>query len=269
MTKYRMGEITAHEMREILPARPVLLLPLGSFEDQGPHAPMGDYLSAERMAELIAERATERGTRTLVAPALAYGGADYFGTAPGGIALGQETFRAVLRDMFACLLRHDITRLIVVNGHAGNTQAVLDTAREIWRARRVLFPSFYLWKIARGLMPGIVGPEKTEQTSGHGADPLTSIAAHLFPQWMRPDLTPPPHDAPDILGMPVTGFGTASFEGAEIDVPIELSEITPDAVFGANARLCSAETGTELVEALTELGARFVRHYDERSRQGL
>ena len=263
MTKYRMGEITAHEMRDILPERPVVLLPLGSFEDQGPHAPMGDYLSAERMAELIAERATAGGVRTLVAPVLAYGGADYFGTAPGGIALGQETFRAVLRDMFACLLRHDITRLIVVNGHAGNTQAVLDSAREIWRARRVLIPSFYLWKIARSLMPSIVGAEKTRQTSGHGADPLTSIATHLFPHWMRPDLTPPPHDPPDILGMTVTGFGTARFEGAEIDVPIELSEIAPDAVFGADARGCSAETGARLVEALTELGARFVRHYAE------
>src|SRR5690242_2204559 len=194
MTKFRMGEITAHEMREILLARPVVLLPLGSFEDQGPHAPMGDYLSAERMAERIAERATTHGTRTLVAPVLAYGGADYFGTAPGGIALGQETFRAVLRDMFACLLRHDIPQLIVVNGHAGNTQAVLDTAREIWRTRRVLIPSFYLWKIARGLMPGIIGAEGTRRTSGHGGDPLTSIATHLFPELMRPDYTPEPHE---------------------------------------------------------------------------
>jgi creatinine amidohydrolase len=241
MMKYRMGEITALEMREILPARPVVLLPLGSFEDQGPHAPMGDYLSAERMAELIAERATTRGTRTLVAPVLAYGGADFFGTAPGGIALRQETFRGVLRDMFACLLRHDISRLIV------------------------LIPSFYLWKIARGLMPSIVGAEQTKRTSGHGGDPLTSIATHLFPQWMRPDFTPLPHDAPAILGMTVTGFGTASFEGAEIDVPIELSEITPDAVFGADARGCSEETGAKLVEAVTELGARFVRHYAEKT----
>src|SRR6185437_9561000 len=223
------------EMREILPARPVVLLPLGSFEDQGPHAPMGDYLSAERMAELIAERANTRGTRTLVAPVLAYGGADYFGTAPGGIALGQETFRTVLTDIFACLLRHDITRLIVVNGHAGNTQAVLDTAREIWRERRLLIPSFYLWKIARGLMPRIVGEEVTKRTSGHGGDPLTSIAAHLFPGWMRLDLVPLPHDAPDVLGMKVSGFGTARFEEAEIDVPVELADITPDAVFGADA----------------------------------
>lgn len=265
MMKYRMGEITALEMREILRARPVVLLPLGSFEDQGPHAPMGDYLSAERMAELIAERATSRGVRTLVAPVLAYGGADFFGTAPGGIALGQETFRAVLRDMFRCLLRHDIARLVVVNGHAGNTQAVLDTAREVWRERHALIPSFYLWKIARGLMPSVVGVEQTKLTSGHGGDPLTSIATHLFPQLMRLDLTPAPHDAPDVLAMKVTGFGTASFEGAEIDLPIELSEITPDAVFGADARSCSADTGAKLVEAVTELGARFVRHCAERT----
>jgi creatinine amidohydrolase len=260
-TKYRMGELTARELRELLPIHPVVLLPLGSFEDQGPHAPMGDYLSAERMAELIAERATAAGTRTLVAPVLAYGGADFFGTAPGGIALSQETFRAVLRDMFACLMRHDIARLIVVNGHAGNTQAVLDTARDIWRERRVLIPSFYLWKIARGLMPSVIGAEGTRRTSGHGGDPLTSIATHLFPELMRPDYTPEPHEAPDIWGMRVTGFGTAQFEGAEIDVPIELAEITPDAVFGADARGCSADTGAKLVEAVTELGSRFVAHY--------
>ena len=85
--KYRMGELTAAEARDLLPTRPVVLLPMGSHEDQGPHAPMGDYFSAERMAELIAQRATEAGTRTLVAPVLPFGGADFFGTAPGGIAL--------------------------------------------------------------------------------------------------------------------------------------------------------------------------------------
>ena len=64
MMKYRMGEITARELREILPERPVVLLPLGSFEDQGPHAPMGDYLSAERMAELAAQQPGFLGVET-------------------------------------------------------------------------------------------------------------------------------------------------------------------------------------------------------------
>src|ERR1700694_482431 len=101
--KVRLSELTAVEVREILGKNPVILLPMGSHEDQGPHAPMGDYLCAQRIAELIAGRATEGGIRTVVAPVVPFGGADYFGAMPGGIALEQATLRAVLTDMFGCL----------------------------------------------------------------------------------------------------------------------------------------------------------------------
>jgi hypothetical protein len=100
MSKVRLSELTGGEAREVLARRPVILLPLGSQEDQGPHAPMGDYLSADAVAARIAAAATAAGTETLVAPVLPFGGADYFGTMPGGIALGQATLRAVLTDIF-------------------------------------------------------------------------------------------------------------------------------------------------------------------------
>ena len=74
-----MGTITGGEARELLKSNPVILLPMGSHEDQGPHAPMGDYLLAEKIAELAALQASKAGTRTLVAPVLPYGGADWFG----------------------------------------------------------------------------------------------------------------------------------------------------------------------------------------------
>jgi creatinine amidohydrolase len=266
MTKIRMGEITAGEARELLAKRPVLLLPLGSHEDQGPHAPMGDYLAAERMAELIAARARERGTETLVAPVLPYGGADYFGTMPGGIALSQGTLRAVLTDIFACLLRHDLKRLIVINGHGGNVQAIHDVTQAIYREEKVLIPSFYLWRIGYGLLPGIVGAEKAKAVSGHGADPLSSVVMQLFPERMRPDLVPAPLPKREVMGMKVTNFGTVSFEGAEIAVPVELDELAPDGVRNGDPRLSSKATGAALVEQLTELGARFVRHYAERTK---
>jgi len=259
--KYRMGELTAAEARDLLPTRPVVLLPMGSHEDQGPHAPMGDYFSAERMAELIAQRATEAGTRTLVAPVLPFGGADFFGTAPGGIALSQSTLRAVIDDMLACLLRHDVTRLIIINGHGGNVQPIHFATQDIWRDRGILIPSFYLWKVARPLLARVVGQENFARSAGHGADPLTSIAWHLFPELMRPDLVPEFHPPMRIMDLEVSGFGTARFEGTDIDVPLELSHITPDGVQGADARLASPETGAKLVDALADLGARFVRHY--------
>src|SRR3978361_2129590 len=99
-----MSEITGGEARELYARNPVILLPLGSQEDQGPHAPMGDHLCAERIAVLIAGRAPDAGTATLGVPVLPFGGRDFFGSVPGGISLSQETLRGVLRDITGCLL---------------------------------------------------------------------------------------------------------------------------------------------------------------------
>ncbi len=259
--KLRMAELTGGEARAVYAGNPVVLLPMGSHEDQGPHAPMGDYLSADAIAERIARRAGERGVRTVVAPVLPFGGADYFGSSPGGICLSQATLRAVIGDMLGCLVRHGLTRLIVVNGHGGNVQAIHEATQPFWTQRRILIPSFYLWRVGYGLLPGIVGEEKARQVSGHGADPLTSVAMHLFPALMRPDLLPGPEPLQHLMGMPLPAFGVARFEGAEIGVPVEYHEIAPQGVRAGDARGCSAETGAALVEQLTELGARFVAHY--------
>jgi creatinine amidohydrolase len=263
--KVRISEITGGEAREILARRPVILVPLGSHEDQGPHAPMGDYLFAERIAELIAERASERGTTTLVAPVLPFGGANYFGNMPGGIALAPATFRAVLADMFACLLRHGLSRLIVINGHDGNVPIIHEVSLEIYLKKNALIPSFYLWRIADSLLPSIVGAEKASRTSGHGADAITSVVMHLRPELIRSDLIPGPPSPRKIMGMPVSGVPTVKFEEAEIAVPVEFDELASDGVSSGDPRLCSAETGAALVERITELGARFVEHYAQHS----
>ncbi len=251
----RLGEITSAEARARLASAPVLLLPLGSQEDQGPHAPMGDFLCAERIATLIAERACARGHDTLVAPVLPFGGRDFFGSVPGGITLSQETLRLVLRDITGCLLRHGVRRLIVVNGHGGNAQAIHDVTQEILLARGVLVPNFQLWRIAGQLLPSILGAEQAARASGHGADPLASVAMHLFPELVRPELVPgAPAPARDVFGLEAGNFGSARFEGIEIGLPLEIggSAVTGD------ARLSSAATGARLVERLVELGAGLI-----------
>lgn len=259
--KVRLAELTQGEMQEALRRNPVVLLPMGSFEDQGPHAPMGDYLLAVRIAELIAARATEAGTATLVAPAVPFGCDDYFGASPGGISLLPSTFRAVVGDIFHALVRHGVKRMIVINGHAGNVPVVHEVAAELYRRHQVLIPSLYLWRIGYGLLPGILGAEKARASSGHGADPLTSIGMHLFPELMRPDLIPDPIEPPEVLGLRPSGYGTVLFEGAEVRIPLEYKAFAPDAVRGGDPRLCSAKTGEALVEQLTALCARFVAHY--------
>jgi creatinine amidohydrolase len=265
-TKVRLSELTAGEAREILGRKPVILLPLGSHEDQGPHAPMGDYQLAERVADLIAERANTLGIETLVAPVIPFGGANYFGSTPGGIALSQTTLRALLMDVLGCLLRHHLSNLIILNGHDGNVQCIDEVTSEIYRSSGCLIPNIYLWRIAGRLLADIVGEEKARQTYGHGADVLTSLAMHFLPDQIRWDMIPGPSERLEVMGLPVTGLATVDFEGVNISVPLEISELAPNGVAAGDPRLCTAETGAALAEKLVELGARFVRHYASHSK---
>ena len=253
--KVRLGTLTSEEARDRLGRGAVVLLPLGSHEDQGPHAPMGDYLSAELLSKRIAMAAIARGHDTLVAPVLPFGGRDFFGSVPGGIALSQQTLRLVLRDMLEALLRHGVTRLIVVNGHGGNAQAIHDETQAVWLRDGVLIPCFYLWRIAGALLPGLIGADRAQRSAGHGADPLCSVTMHLLPSLMRPDLLRPASAPSRVVdGLPITGFGTASLDGIEIGVPVELGD---DAVTG-DASLCSAETGAILTERLVAAGTALI-----------
>ena len=173
--KVHMGQITGGEAREIYSSNPVILLPMGSQEDQGPHGPMGDYLLAEKVTELIAIKATGDGTRTLVAPVLPFGGLDFFGSMIGGMTLQTQTLAAVISDMINSLHRHGLTRIVVINGHGGNVGPIDDVTRAIYRESRMVVPSLYLWRIAYSLLPDLIGTDVAARVSGHGADPLTSI----------------------------------------------------------------------------------------------
>ena len=261
--KVHMGTITGGEGRALYAQNPIVLLPMGSHEDQGPHAPMGDYLLAEKLAELIALRASSRGTRTVVAPVLAFGGADYFGPMPGGIAITPATLTCVITDMIASLHRNGLTRIVFINGHGGNVGPIAEVAREVFRRTKMVMPSLYLWRIGYGLLPGIVGAEQSKKVSGHGADPVTSTAMHLFPELIRTDMIPDgkPLKRNTTLDLPFTGLGASNFEGIEVGVPHEYDEVYHHGVGGGDPRLSSAKTGAELTEQLVERCARFVAHF--------
>lgn len=265
--KVHMGAITGGEARALYPSNPVILLPMGSHEDQGPHAPMGDYLLAEKIAELAAVRASNSGTRTLVAPVLPYGGADHFGSMIGGIAISEATLTAVIGEMVASLHRHGLTRIVVVNGHGGNVGPIAAVGREVHRRTGLLLPSLYLWRIGYGLLPKLLGPEKSKIVSGHGADPLTSIGMHLFPEMIRRDMIPSPSPLKRnaALGLPYTSLGHASFDGAEVGLPVEYDEVYTEGVGGGDPNGSSAETGAALVEQLTDIVARFAAHFAARA----
>ena len=95
-----------------------VVLPLGSTEQ---HA----YLSLET-DNILAERIAFEAAEPLgvpVLPVLAYGLTPSFAAYPGSPTLDLETYARVLADLLDSLYAQGFRRMLIVNGHGGNTPA--------------------------------------------------------------------------------------------------------------------------------------------------
>lgn len=258
----RLSELVSAEARARLVPRPVLILPMGSLEEHGPHMPMGDYLLAERLATMIAERAFEAGAPTLVLPVIPFGATDWFGSVPGGVSLRRHTLALLLEDVLACLMRHGLTRVLILNGHSGNTAVIDEVTRSVRHNSGPLVPCLHLWRSLASRWETL-GGDRT--TLGHGADPVWSVARALFPSLCRPDLVRGPEPPPPALGLPVTGFGTIDAFGLDVTVPLDLDAIAPSGVAAGDPTRGSAEIGARAVAWIVEAGSRLVAHLARQS----
>lgn len=247
--------MTFREFEAILPEKPVIIIALGSQEEQGPTCPMGDY----QLTEVVADRvAAEAGA--IVAPIMPFGYADYFRTVPGGIALRAETFCAVLEDMIVNFLDHDLNRIVILNGHSGNAPLIDVTTRLIKRDRSVMVPAIHLWRsIPDTLMASLYG-DAAGRAKGHGADPLTSVAMHVLPEKMRPDLAEDPGTFGTLLGLPTSGLAAVKFEGVDIALPVDVTDRTSSGITGGDPTVASADKGAAIVDHLVGLSVAFIRH---------
>jgi len=260
--KLKIAELTSAEARQYLTEEAVVLLPMGSLEDQGVHAPMGDYLGAECVALDIARKARELGVPTFVAPVIPFGGRDCFQSSHGGITLSAATLTAVMDDMIWSLTRQGLKKIMIVNGHGGNVAPIGDLILRWRHEAGVFIPSFYLWRASYEILKEILGPEAAAKSSGHGGDPLTSIGLHYYPAILRADLItdPAPKDL-TFKGMKLASFADVSYEGVAIQFPVEAAEAAPHGIRGGHPQFCSAETGAKLSARLAEIGAGLIRDH--------
>jgi len=254
---FRLADMTATAFAQAATQNPLILLPLGSHESHGSHLPMGDFLLADQLAERIAVAASAAGVKTFVAPCLPFGVADYFGSIPGGLSLSPQSFRRVLGDLLEGLLRHGLSNIIILNGHGGNVPVIHEVTLEIRKQRRLVIPSFYLWKVARDWMEQRLGAAGSGRF-GHGAEPLLSLSMASRGGAGRPVRAPAAKQGM-MLGLPVSGFGTLAFSGVSINAPVEFDLVPGDAEVVAWP-LASAELGAEVANALVDIGARFAVH---------
>jgi creatinine amidohydrolase len=94
------------------------VVPLGSTEQHGYLSLMVDSILPERVATEAAEP-----LGVPVFPALPYGVAPYFLAFPGTVALRLDTYLRVVTDLLDSLAGAGFRRILLVNGHGGNSPA--------------------------------------------------------------------------------------------------------------------------------------------------
>ncbi|KTG09701.1 creatininase [Haloprofundus marisrubri] len=117
----------------------VAVLPTGSVEQHGPALPLGtDFLAAETVA-----RTVDRDD-TVVLPTVPVGVSDHHRQFSGTLWTDPTTFENYVADIAASIASHGVKKVVVVNGHGGNVDALSRAARRL-RADEVAFVAPWNW----------------------------------------------------------------------------------------------------------------------------
>jgi creatinine amidohydrolase len=175
--------LTREEIGELAPAA-LLVLPVGSTEQHGPHLATGtDAL----LAAVVAERAAAAASRPetiLLAPTLAFGASDHHLPFGGTLSLGVATFQAVLKDLLASAASAGVRRVFVLNAHGGNAAACAIAVAEASRELDLV--------AATAMASDLVDPTEIEgPLHGHAGSFETSLLLALDPDRVRFELARP------------------------------------------------------------------------------
>lgn len=107
------------------------LVPTGSTEQHGPHAP----LATDRLiAEEVARRAADRDDRSvIVTPSIPIGISEEHRHFQGSLWVGPDTFRAYVGETARSLASHGVGAVVFVNAHGGNIDALDEVAARLTR----------------------------------------------------------------------------------------------------------------------------------------
>jgi creatinine amidohydrolase len=108
---------------ELPPSEVVLLVPLGSTEQHGPHLPTGTDATIAVTVAAAAASAVGSRLSVIVAPTVPYGASGEHEGFPGTVSIGHEALTLVLLELGRSASRW-AARLAFVNGHGGNLPTV-------------------------------------------------------------------------------------------------------------------------------------------------
>jgi creatinine amidohydrolase len=229
-----LASMTWPEAKEALTKADYAIIPVGSMEQHGFHLCLGnDALSTFEIVKRIVEEAHPR-LRLIVLPPLYYGQSEHHMAFPGTISLRVSTFMELVYDICSSLKRHGVHRIVVINGHGGNTAPLTLVLQ--YRVKKEL-----------GIQVALINwwTYFADQGQPTHADRFeTSVSMHLLPEFVREERIVKPTLKPCTVSMKELGWD------AEISpLLLNMDERTDTGALLPDPTLASRDLGRRLVEA--------------------
>lgn len=257
---HELGRLSFSEVAEVAKTNPVLLIPMGTVEQHGPHMPV----NADNMvAEFVATGASKQ-TGAFVAPGINYGCSDIFRNFPGTISVRHDTLAQLLEEVCEGYIASGFRRLIFVNNHGGNEVIVERVARILRKRHGILVGSVYPWALGYALMRDQY--EDVDKAYGHGAEPETSAMLAMFPEdvtWDRLETG----TFQSFQGWSPAGYSKVKVPGQSVPGTIyfESDDIAPNGVTGDGSN-GTKEIGNVWIERVVGFAVDFIKEFDERTK---
>lgn len=236
MIEIEWRKLRADELRERAKQGSIAVVPIASMEQHGPHLPVEvDSILGETIAARSALKLVAHGTPVVVLPVVWTGLSEHHMSFGGTITLDHAGFFAVIEGVARSLLRHGFKKIVLLNAHGGNENALRLITDDLTPRLRVPIVQFTYWYAAAVPIAKIL-----EKQGGltHACEAETSMMMAVRPELVATDRIP------------------RANTGAEADVPSgvyrwrSLGSRTVTGALG-HPEAASAEKGERLLDAIS------------------
>lgn len=260
--KYRYSHLTWPEVNDAVAAKKVIILPIGSTEQHGLHLPIDtDNLIAESVALEAARRASGR---ILVAPTIPYGYNIHAMDFPGTMHVSFEHLIGYCVDVCKGFIYHGFKRIIILNGHGGNSSSLELVARKTNLETDGLVAAFMWWDMLR-VRPNFIPSFRQSSFPGgcnHACEVETSMYLHLAPERVKMESAVDHQAWYNAQG--ATGFEWADAFGSGPVRVVEWSSTFVGNGAVGEPTLATAEKGERIMHEAVEQLIRFADEFRNR-----
>lgn len=239
-TEIEWMKLTFAELNARAAEGALVIVPVASLEQHGPHLATGvDILCANGVAQRVARRMAAAGKPVVVTPCVWTGLAEHHVAFGGTVTLDFATFSAVIKGVVRSAARAGFKRVMLLNGHGGNAEAVAVIGGECQAEFGITVAAGTYWHLAGDAFAPIL---ERQSNVMHACEAETSMVMTLLPEAVRTDRLAEAHGPHSTRpeGQPAAMIRRRSFK-----------DITATGVIG-DARAASAAKGEALLEAAAE-----------------